>query len=209
MPIAYTFNPPNDQAIRDAAETTVFGAPLGGANNDVYADLAGDLMRTGTLQVIFNRLYARNNKVYPITIYAKLGTHNTSIRLNRNEFNYSECSMVTKNNQLGRLVMLKVAKTARERHFQRIDVDAIRDDSPAHPAWGYSVSPTYGFDQAMPPGVVLPPPLAHFTRVLALNNDPAGRAFWKVNGARCPDMEFDLTDGSPSWQRLRVLSLPY
>ncbi len=209
MPITYTFEPPDDQATRDAAETTVFGAPLGAGNSDVYADLAGDLTRVGTVHVIFNRLYARKNKVYPITIYAKLGTHTTWIRLDHDEFNYSECSTITKNNQLGCLIMLKVATAARERHFQKIDAEAIRDDSLAHPAWGFSVFPTYGFDQAIPPAVALPQNLAHFTRVLALNNDPTGREFWKLNGVTCPNMEFDLADGSSSWERLRVLSVPF
>jgi hypothetical protein len=205
MPITFNFDPPNNPAVKTAGEAAVFGGPL--ADDYIYADLAGDLMRNGSVHVFFNRYYARKGKDYPITIYAKLGTHNTWVRLDHGEFNYSECSTVTKDNQLGRLVMLKVAKTAKAQSFQTIDADAIRGGVP--PAWGYSVYPIYGFDQDIPANIVLPQNLSHFTRVLAPNLDPTGRAWWKLNGDRLPHLVFDLTDASPSWERLRCFSVPY
>ena len=41
-----------------------------------------------------------------------------------------------------------------------------------------------------------------FARVRDLVDDPVGRGFWRASGVTAPHMEFDLTPGSVSWQRL-------
>jgi hypothetical protein len=209
MPKKVTFEP-DDAAIRKAAETAVFGGPL--ADVSEYGNLIGDIADDAEVRVIFNRLFSKTDKCVPITISGRSSIHSSVVRLDKEMFDYSDCKVFDKGRGTGRKIFKLVAETAQRLGFKKIQAEGrkhISEKNPAENCWGHHVYPGYGFDQDIPPAIAnkLPGYLAHFRRVLPLNDDLEGRKFWEKEGDTLDNMLFDLTPGSPSWMRLDKGSL--
>jgi hypothetical protein len=85
MPRTFTFvSPP---AAHTAAELAVFGGPI---TQDDYGDLIGDTTGNATGTVEFNVFSAVYNKDFAILVRGQTPLFNTVIRLNPNEFQYSD-----------------------------------------------------------------------------------------------------------------------
>jgi hypothetical protein len=96
---------------------------------------------------------------------------------------------------------------AKELGFTRILTFAVGDwanfDAP-EPLRGYYVWPAMGFDGPIPEELrthpELPQELVGSTRILELWDSDAGADFWMEFGSSV-HVEFDLADGSDSWNR--------
>ncbi len=203
-----------NQATRDQAEQAVFGNTI--ANNDLYGDLAGDFLRDATVNVTYNDHIASKNKTFRIKIRASNAFYASTVRINPNEFEYSECTTTVAGTGIARFVLHLVAMTARAHNFASLLAAGSKFPATAvTPATnGYYTYPKYGFDEAIPgPVLALITPqqnaaLQGRATVLQLMADAVGRAFWRANGVQLNNMVFDLTPGSVSWQRLCTLPSP-
>lgn len=213
MPRTINFPGLTNQATRDQAEQVVFGNTI---PDDLYGDLAGDFMRDATVDVTYNDHIVSKNKTFRIKVWASNALYTSTIRINPNEFEYSECSMKVNGTGLARLVLHMVAMTAHAHNFTSLLAAGSKfAENPLAPATnGYYTYPKYGFDQAIPPAVLalITPQqnavLQGRATVLQLMSDAVGRAFWRANGLQLNNMVFDLKPGSVSWQRLCTLPSP-
>jgi len=206
MPRTFSFEP-DDHATRIAAETAVFGKPL--ENQEDYGNLVGDIADDATVRVIFNHFFVKKSGTVPITLSARSSTHSTVVRLDKDMFDYSDCTVADKGKGIGRKIFRLLAETARRLGFKEIRAEGRERVSEKEPCWGHITYPGYGFDQPIPAEIAaeLPEELKHVIGVMDLCADPNGLEFWEKKGETLKHMKFNLEADSPSWQRFEKGSI--
>src|SRR5262249_34656980 len=145
----------------------------------------------------------------PITIRAMTeGVFSSVVRIYTDPLHveYSDCTVVHKGQGTGPQILKLLADTAKRLGFPHIKAEGRKHVSAQNPetnCFGHYVYANLGFNAPIPgnaPG--RPAELANHATLLDLTADDPGRTWWKQNGVTVPNMVFDLTDDSPSWQRL-------
>jgi hypothetical protein len=189
-------------ARRGAAEQAIFGHAI--PDND-YADAIGDITNDALVEVRNFVITSKGN--FAIEIRAKSSLFSsTVVRINPNYFEYDDLMLINKNQGTGPLILKLVAETAQRLTFNASQAEGRKYTNPQNPqtdCYGHYVYPKLGFECDIPADApARPAALAHITRLRDLVDDPVGRRFWRASGVTVPHIEFDLTPGSVSWQRL-------
>ena len=204
MPRSFQFLKP--QAVRDAVENQVFGRAI---NEEEYGDLIGDITGNTSGTIDFNVFSAGLNKSVAILIRSQNATFNTTVRLDPNEFNYSDIRVHVTGQGTGLAIFRLLAATAQQFHFPLIYAVGEKRVSanPLLAEWGYYVYPRYGFDGPIPAAITptLVQPYTAMTHISQIMATAPGRAEWKQKGNTVKGLEFDLTPNSPCWETLNAL----
>ena len=206
MAVNFTFHgQPQDRA---AAENAVFGHALEDAE---YGDLGGNLLQDADIQVWYNQSWLAGGGIARIRIRTANQAAVTNVRLIPGRFEYSECRIFAPGQKTGAHILRKIALAAKARGFAVLTGSGEKAANAAGQltSWGYHASPRMGFDATIPAATpARPGALSGCVRLSDLMATPAGRAFWKAHGVQVPYMEFDLADGSLSWQILDAYLAP-
>jgi hypothetical protein len=193
---------------RAAAELAVFGHAL---ENAEYAELGGNLLEDAETQVWYNQPWSVVNGISRIRTRIANQAAVTNVRMIPGRFEYSECRVFAPGQKTGAQILQKIALAAKARGFAVLTGSGEKATNAAGEltSWGFYASPRMGFDAPIPPATpARPAALAGCLRLSELMATPAGRAFWKAHGVQVPYMEFDLADGSLSWQTLDAYLAP-
>lgn len=199
MPQTFVFNGQPHE--RPAAELAVFGHALTDAD---YADLGGDILGDGRVEVWYNQPWAVVNGQFRIRIRVENRGANTTLRMNTARYDFSECKVFAPGRKTGALILYRIARAAKEDGKTIITGTGEKAANAQGPiSWGFYTSPRMGFDAPIPAATpACPQALAACARLSDLVAAAAGRVFWRASGVAVPYMEFDLADNSLSWQTL-------
>lgn len=194
-------------ADRTASEQAVFGRQL---ENMEYLELAGNVFEFCALIVAFNEPWSKadrkgwNNGNSTIRIQAKSSVCTTVVRMVPGHFEFSSCNVYAQQKGVGTIVLWQIAKATRALGFQTIEASAERAEKDGKlTSFGHLVFPRLGFDADIPEATpARPAAVQGCIRLSQLLADPTGATFWDAEGVSIPEMMFDLTPGSLSWQTL-------
>jgi hypothetical protein len=193
------------QAVKHAAEIAVFGSTV---TDDDYGDLIGDITGNATGTLEFNVFSASLNKAVAILIRSQGPIFNTTVRLNPNEFHYSDIRVHVTGHGTGKAIFRHLVSAASAFHFPAIYATGERrvHANPLLAENGYYTYPKFGFEGAIPANVPnLVAPYNAMNLLSQIMAAPAGEAEWKAKGVTVPNIVFDLTPGQYSMTKLNSL----
>jgi hypothetical protein len=194
------------KAVKDAAEVTVFGRTI---TDDEYGDLIGDITGNATGVLTFNVFSLNVGKDVAIQIRSTGPVFNTTVRLNPNEFHYSDIRVHNTGQGIGKDIFRLLVATVPQFHFPRLDATGERrdDPDPTKAECGYYAYPKFGFEGDIPANVKpnLNPPYNAMVKLSEIMATPAGEAEWRLKGITVKNIVFDLTPGQYSMNKLNSL----